>query len=118
MLIKFRIASFRETDRMQESNPVYFGSKGITLGKVSKHKVWDYELTDTDGKVWSVYNQKKRGGFKEGHLVMTSIENPTSSRIGMRFTLSEFLHKIGDRIDWLKKEIKENELEIERLRAL
>lgn len=118
MLVKFKIASFRETDRIQESSPVYLGGKaGITIGKVQKNRVWDYELTATDGKTYTAYGKHKRGGFRKGQIIMTYL-NSNGRWIGPLLTLFEFNQKAARIIDRLKEEIKKDEVEIARIRAL
>ena len=115
MIVKFKITSFRETDRIQKSIPMFFTNKGIQSGKEHSVKVWDYELTDTEGKVWEASGRKKRGGFRKGQTIMTETQN---SYIGRLLTPTEFLERVGKVIDVKKACIKKDEEEIARLRAL
>lgn len=118
MLVKFKIASFRETDREQKSTPMFFTNKGLKSGKEETNKVWDYELTDTNGKVWTAYGWRKRGGFRKGQNVMTELQGSNSQWIGKLLTQSEFLKRVSQIIDSRKARIKIDEAEIERVRAL
>mgnify|MGYP001583115481 CR=1 FL=1 len=118
MIIKFKIVSFRETDRIQKSIPMFFTTNGIKSGKEQSQKVWDYELTDEDGKIWEVYGKRKRGGFRKGQVIMTETQGVGSNHIGRLFNLVEFTNLIVRKIDRMKDTIKTNEAEIEQLRAL
>ena len=118
MLIKFKIASFRETDRQQKSIPMFFTNKGLKSSKEVTEKVWDYGLTDTNGKVWEAYGKHKRGGFRKGQIIMTELQGSNSQWIGKLLTQAEFMKRAGQIIDSRKARIKIDEAEIERVRAL
>ena len=120
MLVKFKIVSFRETDRIQKSFPMFLTNRGLKSGKEESHKVWDYELTDTDGKTWEALNRRVRGGFRKGQVVMTELQGGgTGSRyISRLLTPQDFLKRLGQIIDSRKARIKIDEEEIARLRAL
>lgn len=96
---------------------MYLGSKPRIVPN-KEVRVWDYELTDTNGEVWNVSGKKKRGGFRNGQMIMTEVQGRTANYIGKILTPAEFLHRIGEQIDANKLTIKNCELEIERLRAL
>jgi hypothetical protein len=117
MIIKFKVASFRETDRISKSIPLFLTNKGIQSGKETAERVWDYQLTATDGKVYEARGRKVRGGFRKGMTIMTDLSG-NSVWIGRMFSESEFLKIVGDRIDRRKKEIEVAQKEIDRLRAL
>lgn len=120
MLVKFKIDSFRETDRIQKSIPIFFTNKGLKNGKEESYKVWDYELTDTNGKVWEATNRRKRGGFRKGQIIMTELQGGGSGNryISRLLTPTEFLKRVGQIIDSRKARIKIDEEEIERVRKL
>lgn len=118
MIIKFKIVSFRETDRIQKSTPMFLTNKGIKTGKEHTEKVWDYELTDEKGNVWNAGGTHKRGGFRKGQIIMTTTQGFNGQRIGKLLTPTEFLEMISKRIDREKECIEVAQKEIERLRAL
>lgn len=115
-LIKFTVASFRESDHTQKSMPVYLTTSGPKMGKEQSYRAWNYEITTTTGETYQVYGSKKRWKIKDGDAIKAWLQNGSS--VSWRLTDSEFISACSKRIDRMKLNIKEAEEEIARLRAL
>ena len=115
-LIKFTVASFRESDHTQKSMPMYLTTSGPKIGKEQSYHAWDYEITATTGETYTVYGSKKRWNIKEGSVIKAWLQNGTS--VNWKLTDPEFLSACSKRIDRMKLNIKEAEAEIARIRAL
>jgi len=116
-IIKFTVKSFFETAREQESFGLSFGGKnGVVASKVQKSMVWDYQIMDTNGNEWKVCGSSKRWIIKNGEVIYSIVQN--SNWVNWRLTELEFIKRCARRIDLLKVQIKEAEIEIDRLRSL
>lgn len=115
MIYKFTIASFRETDRIEKTMPMYLTNHEIKTGKEQQRRVWEYDVTDTQGNVWELRHQKKRVNLKDGQTILCLV---IGKRIHGILLLADFNMRIGREIDRQKELIQSAEIEIARLKAL
>lgn len=115
MITKFKVASYRETDREFDSTPMYLTNKGVQIGKQRKGREWVYEIVDTQGKIWKLLHQKTRVKLSEGKDVLCTV---LQDRIHQIFNLVDFTLRTGKEINRQEEVIKTAQAEIERLKAL